>query len=220
MSASPQSTISSTELIALIKEQLVTQSVLIGIDGCGGSGKSYFSAQLGEELATFVPVQIVHMDDFYKPSCQRLPQRECDALIGSDFDWQRLRREVLQPLCRGENCAYQRYDWPSDSLAEWHTVPASGVTIVEGIYSIRHELASFYNLTCWLYCSRDQRLERGVERDGEAKRELWEKYWMPAEDRYVELEEPHRRAKILVDGSGFSSNLSLRCAMDSLFAIC
>jgi len=218
MSEPSQSTLTMPELTALIKEQLLSQSILIGIDGCGGSGKSHFSHCLGQQLAAISAVQIVHMDDFYKPSMQRLPQRECDALIGSDFDWQRLRRDVLQPLGRGENCSYQRYDWDSDSLAEWHTVPANGITIVEGIYSIRHELAHFYNLTCWVYCSRSQRLERGVERDGEAKRSVWEKYWMPAEDRYVELEEPHRRAKILVDGSGCSANLALRCELESLFA--
>jgi uridine kinase len=218
MSEPSQSTLTMPELTALIKEQLLSQSILIGIDGCGGAGKSHFSQSLGQQLAAISAVQIVHMDDFYKPSMQRLPQRECDALIGSDFDWQRLRRDVLQPLGRGENCSYQRYDWDSDSLAEWHTVPASGITIVEGIYSIRHELAHFYDLTCWVYCSRSQRLERGVERDGEAKRNVWEKYWMPAEDRYVELEEPHRRAKILVDGSGCSANLALRCEIESLFA--
>ncbi|MFA7337361.1 MAG: hypothetical protein WC028_11295 [Candidatus Obscuribacterales bacterium] len=218
MSESSPSTLTLPDLTALIKEQLLTRSILIGIDGCGGAGKSHFSAHLGKELAALAPVQIVHMDDFYKPSFQRLPQRECDALIGSDFDWQRLRRDVLLPLSHGENCSYQRYDWPSDCLAEWHTVPASGITIVEGIYSIRYELASLYNLTAWVYCSRSQRLERGVERDGEAKRDLWEKYWMPVEDRYVELEEPHRRAKILVDGSGCSANLSVRGELDCLFS--
>jgi uridine kinase len=218
MSESSPSTLTLSELSALIKEQLQTQPIMIGIDGCGGAGKSHFSAHFGKELGAIAPVQIVHMDDFYKPSIQRLPQRECDALIGSDFDWQRLRRDVLLPLSRGENCSYQRYDWPSDCLAEWHTVPASGITIVEGVYSIRHELVSFYNLTLWVYCSRSQRLERGVERDGEAKRHFWEQYWMPAEDRYVELEEPHCRAKILVDGSGSSSRLALRCELESLFA--
>lgn len=218
MSEPSPSTLTLPELAALIKEQLLTQSILIGIDGCGGAGKSHFSQCLAKQIADFSAVQIVHIDDFYKPSIQRLPQRECDALIGSDFDWQRLRRDVLLPLSQGANCSYQRYDWLSDSLAEWHTVPASGITIVEGIYSIRHELESFYSLTAWVYCSRSQRLERGVERDGEQKRAVWEKYWMPAEDRYVELEEPHRRAKILVDGSGGSANLALRCQLESLFA--
>ncbi|CAN5608030.1 AAA family ATPase [soil metagenome] len=217
MAEQPQSTLSLSELTGLIKEQLGSRAVMIAIDGCGGSGKTYFAKRLAEQLHGISSVITVHMDDFFKPSILRLPQRECDALIGSDFDWQRLRREVLLPLSRGENASYQRYDWDRDCLAQWHTVPAYGLTIVEGIYTTRQELAAFFDITCWVYCCREQRLERGIERDGEAKREIWEKYWMPAEDRYVELEEPHKRAKILVDGSGCSANLSLRCELSSLF---
>jgi uridine kinase len=165
-----------------------------------------------------VDVQIIKMDDFYKPSRERLPQREADALIGSDYDWQRLRTQVLQPLIHGQTVSYQRYDWDSDMLAEWHDVNLNSVVIIEGCYSLRHELTFFYNLTCWVYCSREQRLERGIARDGETKREIWEKYWMPAEDRYVELEEPHRRANILIDGSGATDCISARCNLDALFA--
>ena len=218
MSEQSQSTLTLSDLAGLIKEQLASRAVIVAVDGCSGSGKSHFAKVLAENLTDAGPVQTVRIDDFYKPSIQRLPQRECDALIGSDFDWQRLRREVLVPLSRGDNAIYQRYSWDKDCLDDWHSVPGYGLTIVEGIYTTRFELASFYSLTCWVYCCRDQRLERGVERDGEAKREVWEKYWMPAEDRYVELEEPHKRAKILVDGSGCSSNLALRCELSSLFA--
>ncbi len=193
--------------------------VLLGIDGCGGSGKSTFARRLVDALAQGgADSQIIHMDDFYKPSVQRLPQCESLALIGSDFDWQRLRRDVLKPLSENKSGHYQRYDWPTDTLAEWHEVQSRGIIVVEGIYSTRYELDALYDLTFWLYCSRSERLDRGVARDGESKRDLWEKFWMPAEDRYVELDEPHRRAKMLVDGSGSTDQISLRCDLDSLFA--
>jgi len=193
--------------------------LLLGVDGCGGSGKSTFAKRLADALAQAgASAQVIHMDDFCKPSVQRLPQCESLALIGSDFDWQRLRRDVLKPLSENNAGYYQRYDWASDQLAEWCEVSNQGITLVEGIYSTRYELDTFYDLTFWLYCSRSERLERGIARDGEAKKELWEKFWMPAEDRYVELDEPHRRAKLLVDGSGSSDHISLRCDLDGFLA--
>lgn len=164
-----------------------------------------------------VEVHIIKMDDFYKPSRERLPQREAEALIGSDYDWQRLRSQVLQPLIHSRPVSYQRYDWDDDALAEWHDVPLNSIVIIEGCYSLRHELTFFYDLTCWVYCGRDLRLARGIARDGEAKRHIWEKYWMPAEERYIEMEEPHRRANLLIDGSGATESISARCDLNALF---
>jgi uridine kinase len=107
-----------------------------------------------------------------------------------------LREEVLALLRAGHRARYQRYDWPSDALAEWHDVP-HGIVIIEGVYSTRVELRQFYHLTVWVECPRPVRLARGIERDGETARRRWEEEWMPAEDRYVKEESPHTKADIL-----------------------
>jgi len=107
-----------------------------------------------------------------------------------------LREEVLALLRAGHRARYQRYDWPSDALAEWHDVPHGNV-IIEGVYSTRVELRQFYHLTVWVECPRPVRLARGIERDGETARRRWEEEWMPAEDRYVKEESPHTKADIL-----------------------
>lgn len=43
-------------------------TLIIGIDGCGGSDKSTFANKLKQECSN---VTVVHMDDFYLPSSQR-----------------------------------------------------------------------------------------------------------------------------------------------------
>jgi uridine kinase len=169
---------------------------IVGIDGCGGAGKSRLATEVRVALASRGRVSyIVPMDDFYLPSALRYEVRALDS-IGSAFDWQRLRREVLAPLRAGKPARYQRYDWPSDALAEWHDVP-QGIVIVEGIYSTRLELERFYDLTVWVECPRPIRLARGIERDGESARRRWEEEWMPAEDRYVNEQSPHTRADLV-----------------------
>ncbi|WP_370541796.1 hypothetical protein [Alicyclobacillus sp. SO9] len=80
------------------------------------------------------------------------------------------------------------------SLADWHTVPLGGIVIVEGVYSLRKELFDQYDLSIWIDCPRDVRLSRGLERDGEEARDLWENQWMIAEDMYVQEHRPRTKS--------------------------
>ncbi len=145
---------------------------------------------------------VVAMDDFFLPSSARLPGDPRSKPIGADFDWQRLQAQVLLPLGQDQPGRYQRYDWEHDYLAEWHTVPMGGVVIVEGVYSTRDELAGSYDFTIWLDCPPEIRLARGIERNGESMREIWEQEWMVAEDLYIQHQHPELRAALIIDSSG------------------
>ncbi|ATP41944.1 uridine kinase [Solibacillus sp. R5-41] len=173
-------------------------TLLIAIDGCGGSGKSTFADKIKEE---FPNVTIVHKDDFYLPSSQIIKTHPTKKPIGADFDWKRLLNQVLEPISQEKEGHYQRYDWETDSLAEWHTVPVGGIVIIEGVYSIRKELVDKYDVKIWVDCPREKRLSRGLHRDGEEAREMWENNWMISEDIYVEKHKPYESADIVVDGT-------------------
>ncbi|MCM3599058.1 uridine kinase [Metabacillus idriensis] len=172
--------------------------MLIGIDGCGGSGKSTFAQKIYDQCKG---VTIVHKDDFYIPSAQRLPRHPTRKPIGADFDWKRLLIQVLEPISQEKAGHFQRYDWEIDKLAEWHTVPVGGIVVIEGVYSIRKELADRYDMKIWIDCPREIRLSRGLERDGEGARDMWIRNWMISEDIYVEEHKPHNRADIIVLGN-------------------
>lgn len=172
-------------------------TLLIGIDGCGGSGKSTFAERLNVE---FRHAAIVHMDDFYLPSAQITAGHPAAKAVGADFDWRRLARQVLDPISQDREGQYQRYDWAADALAEWHTVPVGGIVIIEGVYAIRNELAGKYDFMVWVDCPREIRLARGLARDGEEARQMWEHNWMVAEDIYMEAHKPRERADLVVNG--------------------
>jgi uridine kinase len=108
---------------------------------------------------------------------------------------------VLKPTRKNQPIQYQRYDWTTDTLAEWRDSSA-GVVIVEGIYSTRIELEEFYDFTIWVECPRRIRLARGLQRDGESARNRWLNEWMPEEDHYVAEQSPKTRADLIYDGSG------------------
>ena len=173
-------------------------TLLIGIDGCGCSGKSTFADKIKDEFSN---VTIVHKDDFYLPSSQILNTHPTKKPIGADFDWKRLLNQVLEPISQEKEGHYQQYDWETDSLTEWHTVPVGGIVIIEGVYSIRKELIDKYDFKIWVDCPRDKRLARGIERDGEEAHEMWVNNWMISEDVYVEKHKPNERADIVVDGT-------------------
>ncbi|MEK4429042.1 AAA family ATPase [Paenibacillus sp. FSL M7-0802] len=188
------------QMIEAIKKKPKTHnSFIIGIDGCGGSGKSTLAERLKE---TFTEnVFVVHMDDFYLPSEQRKHIENTDD-IGKDFDWKRLLNQVILPLSKGLLGKYQRYDWNTDTLTEWNTVSGGSIVIIEGVYTLRTELFRYYDYTIWVDTPNKIRLQRGIDRDGENMRTMWEDTWMPAEEQYVKIQKPYERANIIIDGSG------------------
>ena len=171
-------------------------TLLVGIDGCGGAGKS----TLARALAGLVPAAtVVELDDFYRPSGERASRG--DGEVGGDFDWRRARNQVLVPLAGDRPARYQRYDWGEDRLAEWHEIQPGGVVILEGNYATRSDLCGFYDFTIWVEAPRDVRLARGLERGGENTLSRWLEDWMPEEDRYIAAEDPAGRVDLVVDGS-------------------
>lgn len=197
----PQALITLQDRIRSLRRR--RRTLLIGIDGRGGSGKSTLARRLA---ALIRDSAIVEFDDFYRLSDGRRRRREAsDTEIGGDFDWRRVRDQVLQPLAADGSARYQRYDWDRDELAEWHEIEPGGIVIVEGNYATRPELRDIYDLTIWVEAPHDLRLERGLERDGQESRERWLDEWMPEEDRYIAVTQPVEHADLVVDGSGSSS---------------
>jgi uridine kinase len=172
------------ELISRIEAVAATERppTLIAIAGRGGAGKTTLAARISARLEH---ASVVHTDDFARPG---IP----------GWDW-RFTQQVIEPLLRNEPAQYQRYDWGSDQLAEWHRVEPGGVLIVEGVSSTRRELDVAWDLTIWVEAPTPERLRRGIARDGEHTRQQWEEVWEPQEDAYIESQHPDQRADVIVD---------------------
>jgi uridine kinase len=176
-------------------------TILVGVDGLGGAGKTVFSVAMARSLRSAgQPAVVVHFDDFFFPSAERSIGTPETKPIGGDFDWRRLRDDVLLPLRGNQIARYRRYDWEQDALAEMHEIPPGGIVIVEGVYCTRRELADLYDVRVWVECPRDICLARGISRDGEEARSRWELDWQPSEERYVREHAPTQAAHFVVRG--------------------
>lgn len=166
-------------------------TTLVGIDGRGGAGKS----TLATALARLDPrVSIIHIDDFYSPLANHNE-------MGAAINWHRVIEQVLSLLRQDQPARYQRFDWETQRLKEWHNVPVGGIVILEGLYSIRRELAEYLSYRIWVEIPRDVGMERGIARDGKGSRSWWLNEWIPDEDRYIDEERPAEGALLIVDGS-------------------
>ncbi|MFY0779258.1 hypothetical protein AB1K18_02930 [Peribacillus simplex] len=87
------------------------------------------------------------------PSSKRIQLPPAQKQIGADCDSRPLFNQILKPLTEGKEARYQRYEWETDTTAEWHMVPAG--VIIEGTYSMRKEMEGSHDFTIWVECPRD-----------------------------------------------------------------
>ncbi len=155
---------------------------LIAVDGYGGAGKS----TLARLIAATYDATVVHTDDF--------------ASWDNPIDWwPRLLDQILRPLGRNEQARYQRFDWVSGQLAEWHDLPPGGLVLIEGVTSSRAEFRPYLAGSIWLETPAEVRLRRGLERDGEQARGQWLE-WMAAERRWGAAHQPWADADLVLPG--------------------
>lgn len=161
---------------------------LIGIDGPSGAGKSTIARAVAAELAA----PIVEIDDFV-------------SWIDVTGWWPRFHEEVVTPLLAGRTAHYRVRDWQGDefgdALAGTKSVDPAPFVIFEGITCTRRAIADALAVRVWVDAPADERMRRGIARDGESHRLLWER-WMREEAAFFAADGTAARADITVDGTG------------------
>lgn len=170
----------------LVDEIRATQTPvrLVGIDGCGGAGKTTFAQRLTKAANDNWPV--IHTDDF--------------ATHDEPLEWwPRMLAQVIEPLLRNEPATFRPYDWLRREPGAPMTVAPADVVIIEGVGATRKAWRDQLRLRIWVDTDSDLRLRRGLERDGDELADFW-RDWRIAEDDYVAAEHPQQHADLIVAG--------------------
>ena len=155
------------------------ERVILAIDGNCGAGKSTLAALLKEVYECAV----IPADDFFLQMHQRTEERLRE--VGGNLDRERLLREVLEPLRRGENhVSYRPFDCSCGALEDAVTIPDGNLFVVEGSYSMHRHLAPMYDLSVFCGVNPREQLRRIRSRSGEEMAKRFEEVWIPMENAY------------------------------------
>lgn len=173
-------------------------SLVVGICGRTGSGKSTMAKRLMQALSATTTVQVLSMDDFYR----ELTDSDHELALRNEFDFDTLDSFDLAALRNTINCAkenrgpvsYHRYDHASHKHKSDATVlqPAK-VWIVEGLYLFAvKDLVPLFDFKVFMDIGADVSLLRRVRRDIVYRRRnvegvlaQYERYVKPAYDLLV-----------------------------------
>lgn len=173
----------------------------LAIDGPSASGKSTLARRISKSIKKS---SIIHVDDFYETSTQRKNQITNKTLHGIEFDLERLKQQVFDPIAFRKSANYQIYNWTADRLTDMRIIQPVGLIIVEGIYSLRQDLQNYYDFKIWLEVPKELCEERVLERDrvGIGNYHNWKNDYRPAEEQYVKLQNPGNSADLVLTTFG------------------
>jgi uridine kinase len=183
----------------------------VAIDGPPAAGKT----TLGDELALALRAQgrdviRASIEGFLLPRAQRYRRGEYSAegCYHDSFDFEALRRVLLDPLGPGGDRRFQRavYDRSTDEMSSLppSEAPADAVLLFDGVFLLRPELRELWDLRIFVSAGFDVALDRARSRDvavfGTAtavERRHRERY-RPSQQFYFDAVHPTERADVVV----------------------
>ena len=184
MSTASQPSLSELVEAALAAPARCGGTRVVLIDGPAGSGKTTIGDRLGAKFGA----QVLHADDMY------------EGWDGLSVLWETLGTRILEPLSRGENAGFERWDWVASARAERKDVPVAAVLVVEGVGVAQRAARAYASLVIYVDAPWETRRSRGVDRDGESMRAEWE-LWQAAEQPFLEREGTLASADVVIDGT-------------------
>ena len=160
--------------IAVLQKQ--KQLVFVAIDGRGGSGKTTCALLIKH---IFRDAEIITTDDFLNRNIHRIDIRQ-------------LEKVILKPLSKGISTKYLEFDGKNRNE---RFIKPIGIIIVEGVYSNHSSLRKYFDLTIWIETGEIKK--RVIIRDGFYDAE-WDKYYRPAENKYIKEDSPKERADFII----------------------
>lgn len=157
---------------------------IVLIDGPAGSGKTTLANRLAQELNA----QVLHGDDIY------------EGWSGLETMWPILGPQILEPLSRGENAQFRRWDWVRHERGDTVHVAAADAVVIEGVGVAQRRAREYASLVVFVEAPWELRLARGIERDGEDMRSHWVE-WQRMEQAFLAAEGTREAADVIIDGT-------------------
>lgn len=137
------------------------------------------------------------MDDFFLPVSLRTQERL--AQPGGNVDYERFRKEVLEPVSKGGTVCLRPFDCSTGQISLPVEVAPANIAIVEGSYAMHPALSDYYNGSIFLTCSPEEQLRRLAVREDPAMLPRFINEWIPLEERYFSFFSIENRCGLTLD---------------------
>ena len=145
--------------------------MILLIDGRSGSGKT--------ELAKLLDAPLLRLDDLYP-------------------GWSGLAAAAAQLPEILRTRRWQRYDWATSTMAEWHEL-GDGDLVVEGCGALSRASRAVADFGVWVEHPPASRKKRALAREPDFEAHWHE--WARQEDDHIAREHPRQLADLVVDGA-------------------
>jgi uridine kinase len=178
--------------------------IRVAVDGRGGAGKTMFADELAAALCRLGrPVVRASVDGFHRPRADRY-RRGHDSPTGywlDAYDYPRLTAVLLDPFARGEPVRTAVHDVRTDATLDLPPtpVPPDAVLVLDGIFTLRDELALHLDFSIYLHVDIPTSVARMAARDGTPP--VRNPRYVEAYRHYVAVCHPFRRASVALDNS-------------------
>ncbi len=180
--------------------------VVVALDGGSGAGKSTLAAAVEGAFDT----ALIPLDDFFAAG---IPDARWDTFTPKEklqrvFDWDRLRREVLEPLLEGQPACWHAFDFESglrpDGTYGMQKTPKirqpADVILIDGAYSAGPKLADLVDLAILVDVPLAIRHRRLEAREDPDFLEAWHARWDDVEAYYFTHMRPRSAFDLVVRG--------------------
>lgn len=177
------------ELIDIIKKlPHKHKTLLIAIDGRGGSGKTTLALIIKK---SFPEARIITTDDFYNKIIEKIDERL-------------LRKQILEPLSKDLPTKYMEYN---GKIRKPRIIEPGGIVIIEGVYAFHSSVSNYYDFKVWINIPLELVNKRVKKRDGYFDKD-WNKFHRPKEDKYLKKDSPKSRADLIISNTTNKEEIS------------
>lgn len=185
-------------------------TLIVGMDGLGGAGKSTLSESLHSILCKEgYSIVILHIDDFIHPRAVRYDERYVawECYYYRQWRYDDFIEQIIQPIRSGEAVKkeIELYDKEHDTYyLHQIEIPVGSIVIIEGVFLQREELKGVFDDMIYIDVSEEIRWKRVLARDGYIgdSHQIQEKYenrYFPAEHYYLKTCLPKEHADYVIE---------------------
>ena len=186
----------------------VRRAALVAVSGIDASGKGFVSERLAARLeAGRLRVALTGLDGWLNlPPVRFDPAHPAEHFYRNAFRFDEMFERLILPL-RDQRSIRLEADFTEETATAYrkHVYAFEGVDVVllEGIYLLRADFRSRYDLTLWIDCTFETAIERAVARgqEGLAPEETVRAFrtiYLPAQEIHFAHDDPKAAADLVV----------------------